>query len=163
MYYTDIHTNTHTYEHIDMNMNINVDLPWKSHTHTCHCVQFVALWFCARFNPLWLGVPPFWKPLPVTCIEGNKMEHFTEEMATVQSFSGWWFGCHFLFSHILGISSSQLTFIFFRGVAQPPTSFLFNAAHVWRWNPSLGRRSTRKQVVNLWEFDSLWWKITRNR
>ena len=35
--------------------------------------------------------------------------------------SGWWFGCHFLFSHILGISSSQLTFIFFRGVAQPPT------------------------------------------
>ena len=26
-----------------------------------------------------------------------------------------------LFSHILGISSSQLTFIFFRGVAQPPT------------------------------------------
>ena len=36
--------------------------------------------------------------------------------------SGWWFGCHFLFSHILGMSSSQLTFIFFRGVAQPPTS-----------------------------------------
>jgi len=30
---------------------------------------------------------------------------------------------HFLFSHILGISSSQLTFIFFRGVGQPPTSF----------------------------------------
>ena len=23
--------------------------------------------------------------------------------------AGWWFGCHFLFSHILGISSSQLT------------------------------------------------------
>ena len=35
--------------------------------------------------------------------------------------TGWWFGCHFLFSHILGMSSSQLTFIFFRGVAQPPT------------------------------------------
>ena len=29
--------------------------------------------------------------------------------------SGWWFGCHFLFSHILGISSSQLTNIFQRG------------------------------------------------
>ena len=28
---------------------------------------------------------------------------------------------HFLFSNILGISSSQLTFIFFRGVGQPPT------------------------------------------
>ena len=37
--------------------------------------------------------------------------------------SGWWFGCHFLFSHILGISSSQLTVIFFRGVAQPPTRY----------------------------------------
>ena len=37
------------------------------------------------------------------------------------STTGWWFGCHFLFSHILGMSSSQLTFIFFRGVAQPPT------------------------------------------
>ena len=29
--------------------------------------------------------------------------------------SGWWFGT-FLFFHILGMSSSQLTFIFFRGV-----------------------------------------------
>ena len=28
---------------------------------------------------------------------------------------------HFLFSHIFGMSSSQLTFIFFRGVGQPPT------------------------------------------
>ena len=28
---------------------------------------------------------------------------------------------HFLFSHILGMSSSQLTFIFFRGVGIPPT------------------------------------------
>ena len=31
--------------------------------------------------------------------------------------SGWWFGCHqFYFPILLGISSSQLTFIFFRGV-----------------------------------------------
>jgi hypothetical protein len=29
---------------------------------------------------------------------------------------------HFLFFHILGMSSSQLTFIFFRGVGKPPTS-----------------------------------------
>ena len=27
--------------------------------------------------------------------------------------TGWWFGCHFLFSHILGISSSQLTNSYF--------------------------------------------------
>ena len=30
---------------------------------------------------------------------------------------------HGSFFHILGMSSSHLTFIFFRGVAQPPTSF----------------------------------------
>ena len=29
--------------------------------------------------------------------------------------------------HILGMSSSQLTFILFRGVAQPPTSFAMHA------------------------------------
>ena len=38
-------------------------------------------------------------------------------------FSGWWFGTFFIFPLILGMSSSQLIFIFFRGVAQPPTSF----------------------------------------
>jgi hypothetical protein len=30
---------------------------------------------------------------------------------------------HFVFFHIVGISSSQLTFIFFRGVGIPPTSY----------------------------------------
>ena len=40
----------------------------------------------------------------------------------IQTSTGWWFGtCYLLFFHILGISSSQVTFIFFRGVAQPPT------------------------------------------
>ena len=35
----------------------------------------------------------------------------------------WWFGTFGLFFHILGMSSSQLTFIFFRGVGIPPTIF----------------------------------------
>ena len=35
---------------------------------------------------------------------------------------------HFLFFHILGISYSQLTFIFLRGVGIPPTRYPF-----WRW------------------------------
>ena len=38
--------------------------------------------------------------------------------------AGWWFGCHFLFSHpnweLKIIPIDEL--IFFRGVAQPPTS-----------------------------------------
>ena len=41
---------------------------------------------------------------------------FQETAIHLYTMSGWWFGCHFLFSHILGILSSQLTFIFFRGV-----------------------------------------------
>ena len=41
----------------------------------------------------------------------------------MKTVSGWWFGTCFLFFHILGMSSSQLTFIFFRGVAQPPTRY----------------------------------------
>ena len=39
----------------------------------------------------------------------------------------WWFGAFFIFPYIyiyiLGISSSQLTFIFFRGVGIPPTRY----------------------------------------
>ena len=40
------------------------------------------------------------------------------------SLGGRWFGT-FLFFHILGMSSSQLTFIFFRGVGIPPTRNIF--------------------------------------
>ena len=45
-------------------------------------------------------------------------------LKNVWTFSGWWFGTfliHVLFFRILGYSSSQLTFIFFRAVGQPPT------------------------------------------
>ena len=43
------------------------------------------------------------------------------------SWTGWWFGTSILFSHILGISSSQLTNSYFsEGVAQPPTSGICN-------------------------------------
>ena len=37
-----------------------------------------------------------------------------------QTVPGWWFGTWLLCSNILGMSSSQFTFIFPRGVAQPP-------------------------------------------
>ena len=43
-----------------------------------------------------------------------------------------------IFPLILGISSSQLTFIFFRGVAQPPTSYILKHRDIlldssWNW------------------------------
>ena len=44
--------------------------------------------------------------------------------------AGWWFGT-FYFFHILGMSSSQLTFIFFRGVGQPPTRMGFYQQTWW--------------------------------
>ena len=37
--------------------------------------------------------------------------------------SGWWFGTFLFLFHILGMSSFQLTFLFFRGVGQPPTRY----------------------------------------
>ena len=37
--------------------------------------------------------------------------------------SGWWFGTFFIFPYIYWEMSSQLTFRFFREVAQPPTSY----------------------------------------
>ena len=40
----------------------------------------------------------------------------------VPTSSGWWFGTCFIFPYIGKNHSSQLTFIFFRGVGQPPTS-----------------------------------------
>ena len=44
----------------------------------------------------------------------------------INAIAGWWFGTWLLFFHILGMSSSQLTFIFFRGVGQPPTRLHIN-------------------------------------
>ena len=40
----------------------------------------------------------------------------------IENWSGWWFGTVIIFFHMLGMSSSQLTNIFFRGVGIPPTS-----------------------------------------
>ena len=63
-----------------------------------------------------------------------------------ESVTDWWFGTCFFFFHILGISSSQLTFIFFKMVSQPPTrssrqvrsSSCFEYTDAWlrRWSPS---------------------------
>ena len=66
----------------------------------------------------------------------------------IQTCADWWFGCHFLFSHILGISSSQLTFIFFRGVAQPPTSVGFP------WYKTMG--FTTQMSMFCWSFWMIW-------
>ena len=39
--------------------------------------------------------------------------------------SGWWFGSFFIFSIIYGMSSFQLTFIFFRGVETTNQSYMW--------------------------------------
>ena len=50
----------------------------------------------------------------------------TSESSTLQGqkHTGWWFGTCFI-SHNIWKQSSQLTFIIFRGVGQPPTSIWF--------------------------------------
>ena len=72
--------------------------------------------------------------------------------------SGWWFGTwFFVFFHILGISSSQLSFIFFRGVettsqyrslienrvlrTKSEVKHQFFWGQTWRANGTAGRRS----------------------
>ena len=59
------------------------------------------------------------------------------DITLTPTYAGWWFGTFFI-SHILGMASSQLTFIFFRGVVQPPTSmYLFCLfCHQWQYLPS---------------------------
>ena len=60
-------------------------------------------------------------------------------------------------SHILGMSSSQLTFIFFRGVAQPPTSnnkqsmeHLMFYLSSWLWTCSF------RFLAGSWELWGMW-------
>ena len=53
----------------------------------------------------------------------------------------------FIFPEILGISSSQLTFIFFRGVAQPPTRLYFVTS--WR---KVQQRLTKTEAVRQPQF-----------
>jgi hypothetical protein len=60
----------------------------------------------------------FWDPNSVASNIPKKMSLRKSLMMS----SGWWFGTFYIFFHILGMSSSQLTFIFFRGVGQPTTS-----------------------------------------
>ena len=64
---------------------------------------------------------------------------------------------HFLFSHILGMSSSQLTFIFFRGVAQPPTRWSWHwvcpqhLAGIVRIVPRVPNRDRTLRINQPWE------------
>ena len=63
---------------------------------------------------------------PGSCDKGitrAQIEAHKGEFGIRGSISDWWFGTFGLFFHILEISSSQLTFIFFRGVGQPPTRY----------------------------------------
>ena len=83
--------------------------------------------------------------------------------STLKKKSGWWFGCHFLFSHILGMSSSQLTFIFFRGVAQPPTrngwTPMTMARFDARWNTKTASKTTlAPRWMTPWRLGAEWTK-----
>ena len=65
-----------------------------------------------------------WDSIPVDSSE-TFPRRWTAQNGVLLYNAGWWFGTWLLFFHILGMSSSQLTFIFFRGVGQPPTRMDF--------------------------------------
>ena len=112
-----------------------------------------------------------WRAFALWCVGGDRIVSWGDPagggdstavcgLKNVQEIvAGGWFGCHFLFSHILGMSSSQLTFIFFRGVQttnQVGTSSAFAAivadGRVVTWgNPRSGGDSTavRDQLRNV--------------
>ena len=71
------------------------------------------------------------------------LKYVTKAPNTLKSF-GWWFGTLILFFRILGISSSQLTFIFFRGVETTKQKTYQN---IWFWflNPWIIHRPGRSQ------------------
>ena len=59
--------------------------------------------------------------------------------------TGWWFGTVFIFHFIYGMSSFPLAFIFFRGVAIPPTTWgkstiiNFSGCAIPIWFPTLSQ------------------------
>ena len=63
--------------------------------------------------------------------------------------SGWWLETFFLFFHILGMSYSQLTFIFFRGVGKPPTRNCVSYICIDGMHTHTASLYARWQVVNI--------------
>ena len=67
-----------------------------------------------------LGFHPAYRAVARTM--GDSITNLQVKGIAILCFSGWWFGTFF---SIYWEGSSQLTFIFFRGVGQPPTSYVF--------------------------------------
>ena len=68
---------------------------------------------------VWSPGERLWKARRASVL--HRMEIWKEKKHNRENITDWWFGTWLLFFHILGMSSSQLTCIFFRGVGQPPT------------------------------------------
>ena len=82
-------------------------------------------------------LPFFFNPFQSAQCAAKKIKKDQESMgASTMSLrttrTGCWFGTWILFFHILGMSSSQLTFTpsFFRGVGQPPTRYPYIKMHM---------------------------------
>ena len=65
----------------------------------------------------------------------NNMKKSPWKTTIIKTITGWWFGTWILCFHILGMSSSQLTFTpsFFRGVGIPPTRYSWYYDHPMYW------------------------------
>ena len=92
-----------------MSWNSDVGIP-TSNGHVVVVMVYLQshcrVWFPGDPDRWLQGNEAFCKPDKPVVVAPNQPEKF---------YIGWWFGCNFLFSHTLGMSSSQLTNIFQRG------------------------------------------------
>ena len=80
----------------------SLDFPWRTTISINRYTTDWLSWF--SMSKLYSNINMFYR-----------LEYIFSSIYSLKS--GWWFGTWISIFHILGISSSQLTFIFFRGVA----------------------------------------------
>ena len=81
------------------------------------------IWLVSHPNPPYIRL--------IVMVNSGKKGHKPTTMGIWWLYTGWWFGTWFLWLSIqLGISSSQLTSIFFRGVGIPPTRWTCTATTI---------------------------------
>ena len=129
---------------------------YGNHDPTDGCLQWDQVWW-SIFAPFILGLEPFGvTQFPYVSFKYLQIVAMLPFVFCVFKITGWWFGTWMLFFHMLGMSSSRLTFTpwFFRGVGQPPTRLLC-------WANAMACPSAKRQRmgVQLDAYDSSHWML----
>ena len=106
------------------------------------CVLMIVLWVSLNSSSDATAAQRCWSLFAV--------EDFFSGMHSLHACTGWWFGCHFLFSHILGIIIPIDVHIFQRGGPGPPTR-----CNLVGWVPSLNISYLPSDLGGVGNFRSL--------